>query len=113
MKPREPWSAEERAWAQECLLAGDSLEEIAEWSGRTRADVISVVGSGRNITPRGREILSLYSAGCSFPEIAQERGGSWKSAAATITQLRRQGLPIPHRNGRIAVAKGQTEIRAA
>jgi DNA-binding NarL/FixJ family response regulator len=109
----EPWCADEIAWARECFLSGDSLEEIATWSGRTLREVMGVIGTGRNISPRNREILSLYTAGCSFPEIAQERGGSWKSAAASITHLRRQGLRIPHRNSRIAEAKGQPGIRAA
>ena len=99
-----PWSAEELAWARECFLSGDSLEEIADWSGREVQDIVAKIGTGRNISPRQRDILSLYTAGCSFPEIAQERGGSWKAAAAAVSELRTKGLAIPRLGRRPADA---------
>jgi len=107
-----PWTSEEIAWARECFLAGDTIEEIAEWASREVRDVVGAIGTGRNLSPRNREILSLYMCGCSFGQIAQERGGSAKAAAATLTHLRRQGLRIPHRNPLIAEAKGQRGIAA-
>jgi len=97
------WPDDEIAWAKECFVAGDSLDEIAEAAGRSVADVRTVLGSGRSITPRDREILSLYAAGCTFEEIAQELqigGCGYKVPAETITRLRRKGVAVPYRNSR-------------
>jgi len=91
------WDADELAWARECFHAGDSVEEIAESAGRTIEDVAGAIGGGRKITPYERRILSLYSAGCTFPEIAGELRMSKKAASAAITGLRRKGIPVPHR----------------
>lgn len=47
----EPWTPEERAWALECLEAGDSVAEVASWAGRRPADVRAALD-----LDRGREI---------------------------------------------------------
>ena len=111
---KRPWDREELEWARECWRSGDSLEEIAEWSGRTMADVIMVLGSGQRLSPTEREVLSLYMAGCSFAEIDNARGVSvhgekfrtrvpGKAAASIITYLRRhKGISIPYRNASAA-----------
>lgn len=41
---RLPWEPDELAWALECIEAGDSVAEIAEWSDRTRSDVLCTLG---------------------------------------------------------------------
>lgn len=96
------WDADEIAWGRECLNCGDSVEEIAEAAGCSRAEVVANIGTGR-LTERQREVVSLYMAGCSVVEIDIERGqtsGRLGSAAgAMLTDLRKKGVPIPYRNG--------------
>ena len=107
------WDREELEWARECFCSGDTLDEIAEWSGRSVAEVVAVLGSGQRMTATEQEVLSLYVAGCSFAEIDCTRGATskgaafrtgrpGKAAAAVITNLRRKGVSIPHRNARAA-----------
>lgn len=108
-----PWSRDEIEWARECFRSGDTLEEIADWSGRSMADVIMILGSGQRLTPTEREVLSLYMAGCTFAEIDDARGQTskgavfrtgvpGKAAAAIITNLRRKGISVPYRIARVA-----------
>ncbi len=110
---RRRWDHEELEWARECWRSGDSIEEIAEWSNRTMAEVVMVLGSGCRMTPTEREVLSLYMAGCTFAEIDHARGANsagkpfktrvpGKAAASIITNLRRKGISIPLRNARAA-----------
>jgi hypothetical protein len=95
------WDAEEIAWGRECLAAGDSVEEIAATAGCAVAEVVANVGPGR-LTEKQREVVSLYTAGCSFEEIDTARGltsGRLGSAAASmITHLRQGGFPLPYRH---------------
>jgi hypothetical protein len=96
-----PWDPEEIAWARECFHAGDSFEEIAEAAERAVDEVRAVLGSGHSIAPRQREVLSLYTSGCTFDAIARELGyrgpNARKVPATVITGLRRRGIPIPLR----------------
>lgn len=92
-----PWTDEEIAWARECLHAGDTIEEIAAWAGRTVAEVVGAIGGGRNITPREREVLSLYAAGCSLSAIGQETGRARTAVGAMLSGLRRKGVQVGHR----------------
>lgn len=96
------WDADEIAWGRDCLVSGDSVEEIAEAAGCAVAEVVANIGPGR-LTARQREVVSLYMAGCSFEEIDAERGmtsGRPGSAAASmITDLRKKGFPLPYRHG--------------
>ncbi|MEW6018429.1 MAG: hypothetical protein AB1760_10195 [Pseudomonadota bacterium] len=100
-----PWCDEERAWALECALSGDSVEEIAEIAGRDVEDVAGVLGRAGRLSPRTREILSFYSAGCTFPEIGRELDRSWRAMGARVSDLRRAGFAIPHR--RYAIVEGR------
>lgn len=95
------WTAEEIAWGRECLAAGDSLEDIADGARCTVQEVVANIGTGR-FTPRQREVLSLYTSGCTFAEIEWELDGSsskipGKRPASMITTLRRNGADIPYR----------------
>lgn len=96
------WAQDEIAWGRECLVAGDSVEEIAEAAGCALAEVIANIGPGR-LTARQREVVSLYMAGCSFEEIDAERGMTsgrpGSAAAAMVTLLRKRGFPLPYRHG--------------
>lgn len=59
LAPPEPWTPEERAWALECLEAGDSVAEVASWAGRGQADVRAAL-----CLDRAKEIsLQLRSVG--------------------------------------------------
>ena len=39
----KPWTDEERAWARECLDAGDTVKEVASWALRSPRDVRSAL----------------------------------------------------------------------
>lgn len=102
------WTADEEAWALECVLNGDTLEEIAAWCGRTIDDVRAKFRNQYWMTDREREVLSLYMAGCSFASIDAERGvnahgrafthkEAGKAAAAVLSRLRKRGIPVPRR----------------
>lgn len=90
------WSRAERDWGRECLRSGDSVEEIAEMAGCDRAEVVGNLGVGR-LNPRQREIVSLYTAGASFPEINAELGYRSRCAESIITDLRSGGYPLAYR----------------
>lgn len=100
------WPPDELAWARECLLAGDTPEEVAAIARRTVDDVRRARGPLTKFTDLQRQILSLYAAGLTFAEIDAARGfvgaRAGKAAGATITFLRRRGFPIPHRISRAA-----------
>lgn len=91
------WPADEIAWGRECLRAGDSVEEIAEGAGCSLAEVIGNIGRGR-LTAQQREVVSLYTAGCAFPDINRELGAQSLAAESMITKLRERGYPIPYRH---------------
>lgn len=91
------WDAEEIAWGRECLQAGDSVEEIAAAAGCVQAEVVANIGPGR-LNELQREVVSLYTAGCSFPEINRELGKRSGAAESMITKLRCSGFPLPYRH---------------
>lgn len=108
------WPADEIAWGRECLLAGDSVEEIAEAAACGVAEVVANIGPGR-LNATQREVVSLYMAGCTFPEIDAARGmtsGRPGSAAAMITDLRRKGVPLPYREGSATTEKWPDALAA-
>lgn len=49
-----PWTPEEREWAQECLAARDSPQEIAEWAHRTVMDVLVEFKLAGSLQPEQR-----------------------------------------------------------
>lgn len=101
-----PWSPDERAWARECVLAGDTAEDIAEMAGRTVADVrANVAWPHKALTAREREAISLYSAGLSLAAIGQTvTPGASNPADAAKSLIRRawrKGFELaPARRGR-------------
>lgn len=98
-----PWDEEERAWARECLLAGDTPEEVAEMAGRSVEDVRAHAGLPIKLTPHRRRVLRLYGAGYTFAEIGRELWpgidveAARKRGAAVIAGLRQKGVPVPRR----------------
>lgn len=97
-----PWDAAEKAWARECFAAGDTVEEIAAWSGRAPEDVERVTGRNGKLTPMERATASLYAAGLTFAEIDACRGVKCRRAGAAssmvISRLRKEKrLAIPYR----------------
>jgi Protein of unknown function (DUF1018). len=95
------WDDDEVAWALECRGMGDSVADIAQAAGCSAAEVVANIG-GEQMTPRQREVVSLYTSGCSFAEIDTARGQTsgrpGSAAGAMITYLRRAGWPIPYRH---------------
>lgn len=95
------WDNDELAWARECAAAGDSLEEIAETSGRSLDEVKLMLSDLPPMSAKAREIASLYAAGVPVRQIDVEIGTPTphpgKNAASRLNELRRRGYPIPHR----------------
>lgn len=91
------WAADEIAWGRECLQAGDSVDEITAAAGCARTEVVANIGPGR-LNEHQREVVSLYTAGCSFPEINRELGNHSRAAESTITKLRQGGYALPYRH---------------
>jgi hypothetical protein len=96
-----PWSQEEISWARECFWAGDTLEEIAKIACRPVHEVVGVLGAARNLTARQREVLSLFSAGCTYAEIDKVCGNTrcrpGAAAASIVTALRKRGGELGYR----------------
>lgn len=101
-----PWDVDELTWARECVSAGDSLPEVAAWSGRSLPDVCSALADLRPMTDRQRRIASLYATGMTHQAIAAELGmtGAFArhSIGADLNDLRRHGYAIPKRTDRWA-----------
>ena len=73
----KPWDAEERAWARECLDAGDTVAEVAEWAGRTKDDVrreLALPHAGAGRSKRADAIAELLRAGVPRPIVGQRTG---------------------------------------
>lgn len=95
--------AEERAWGLECLAAGDTLEDIAEMSGRPIAHWQHQLGSAVLMTPRQRQILRHIDAGLTIRRVAADVGAHPNMVWIEIQRLRRLGLPVRTRpRGRVA-----------
>lgn len=100
------WPSDEVAWGRECLVSGDSVEEIAQAAGCPVAEVVANIGSGR-LNSLQRDVVSLYLAGATFGQIDAETGRTGsripgKASAQMITMLRRRGEPIPYRREKAA-----------
>ena len=76
-------------------------EEIAKIAGRSVDEVAEVLGSARNLTARQREVLSLFSAGCTYAEIDKVCGNTrcrpGAAAASIVTALRKRGGELGYR----------------
>jgi hypothetical protein len=88
-------AADEVNWALECLGSGDSLEEVAEWSGRGPDLWRAVLGRLAGISERSRPRLEAYAAGVSMREIGDRDGVCWQAVWWTITKARNAGLIVP------------------
>lgn len=96
-----PWDQDELDWALECLTAGDTYAEVAEWSGRTEDDVRKAFAHLPPLTPLQRQVASCLAAGMNCGEADR-----WLGVAATTswTCLRR----IWAKNYRLTRAKPVT-----
>lgn len=96
-----PWDAEEKAWARECAMAGDTAEDIAEMSGRTVEDVRPHPPLGIKLTPHERTVASLYTAGTTVREIGlilkPDSTRPDSLAACYVRRLRDKGIALPER----------------
>lgn len=75
----KPWDAEERAWARECLEAGDTVAEVAEWAGRTKGDVrraLDLPHAAAGKPKRADQIAELLRAGVPRPQVGERMGVS-------------------------------------
>lgn len=104
-----PWDSDEIAWARECAAAGDTVEEIAEWSGRTVDDVRRVLVGLRKLTRRERLAASLWAAGFTLPEVGRElfpnslrpRSLGWD----TLRRVRAKGYAVASHQELVARAR--------
>lgn len=96
-----PWDKEERAWAAECFAAGDTIEDVAEMSGRSVEDVRLNAPRGIKLTSGERLTLQLYTAGTPYRDIGRAlKADSPRPdslAASYVRILRRKGFTLPDR----------------
>ena len=96
-----PWTADELAWADECVAAGDTAEDIAEMSGRTLADVRIHVRFRAPLTNQQRLALSLYTAGTTVRDIGREMKPNTPRpdalGAQILRRIRSKGYDLPAR----------------
>lgn len=96
-----PWDDEERAWALECFWAGDTVEDIAEMSGRTIEDVRRNAPRGIKLTPHERTTAAMYTAGATVREIGRTlKPTSTRPdslGACYVRSLRDKGVQLPSR----------------
>lgn len=96
-----PWDADEKAWARECAMAGDTAEDIAEMSGRTVEDVRRNAPLGIKLTPNERTVASLYTAGTTVREIGRilkpDSNRPDSLASCYLRRLRDKGIALPER----------------
>lgn len=99
-----PMDSDERAWVLECAAAGDTPAEIAEAAGRPLKDIEAVLTGLRPMTPRYRQIASLWAAGLTQQAIAEQLGLTGPYAKNVIggdlKKLRARGYSIPCRPDR-------------
>lgn len=114
---RPPWTDEERAWAVECLTAGDTYEEVAAWSGRTVIDVERTIALPR-LNDRQRQIMALLAVGYAPTEIDALTGID--GVRHRIRVIRALGYAVPVTTRRlsgdevkaVARAKGFDNLKA-
>ena len=114
---RLPGTDEERAWAVECLTAGDTYEEVAAWSNRSVVDVERTIALPR-LNDRQRQIMALLAVGYAPAEIDALTGID--GVRHRIRVIRALGYAVPITTRRlsgdevkaIARAKGFENLKA-
>lgn len=99
------WEADELAWARECLAAGDTLEEIAEWCEprRTVEDVAAALAVDldarmrRRADPRWLEIERLWNLDYGCRHIGPRVGLAPARVNQIIIKMRELGFNVPAR----------------
>lgn len=102
-----PWDQEERAWALECLGAGDTAEEIAVAADRTVEDVKAALADLPTLTSLQRRVANCISAGMTCTETDQALNAARGTAWSCVRRIRAKGfnLPLPGRAPVAAVAE--------
>lgn len=114
MKPRHPWEngpwgPAEDAWLLECLAAGDTLSECAQWSGREFDDVAErAFVLAAPMPEKHRQVLELWDLDLARPLIAERLGVTETRVQVALACARRKGYPVPLRwhEGKSAPAAG-------
>lgn len=90
-----PIDAEERAWALECLAAGDTLAEVSEWSNRSPVEWRLALGRAANLRPEWSERLALYGLGLTLTEVGERLGVSRHAIQRSFDKVKARGVPVP------------------
>lgn len=97
---RNQVTTEELRWAKTCLAAGDTLEEVAEWSRRPISDWELALGPLAKFAATQRRRLALWDLGYTTEQIAAKVGMTNSAVNQGFTWLRAKGLPVPKRRQR-------------
>jgi hypothetical protein len=116
-------TTDELAWAQDCIRAGDTIDELVEWAGRTaevwrralglREDGLSPVRLGRDITPRERFLVEAARAEVPFTEIGERLGVSQQRVRQLAVRMQNAGLLLPPRSSGTRERPKIADIEAA
>lgn len=55
------WTHEECLWARKCLAAGDTLEQVSAWGGRSVAEIERRLGLVRSGQPTPTKYLERHA----------------------------------------------------
>ena len=112
------WTGREERQLIEMHRRGLSIQEIADFMGRTRRSasmrILHLRKHGVDLTPRQTRwtkeqlsrLLFLFHAGETVRIIADEIGRSYQATRTMITELRRSGVDLPRRRPRL---RGRTD----
>ena len=89
-----PIDAEERAWALECLAAGDTLANLAEGSGRRQAEWVVALGKLARIPDWVSDHLALRDLGLTRRELDERYNISRHAIYRAIVRARALGLTV-------------------
>lgn len=90
-----PWDDEERAWAAECVSAGDTAEDIAEMAGRTVEDVKAALADLPPLTSLQRRVANCISAGMTCTETDHALNAAHGTAWSCVRRIRAKGFNLP------------------
>lgn len=105
MSALAPIPADELAWAVECALAGDTVDDLAEASGRSPDDWSAALKAqgvaarpplaACELSPRDRIIAERYVDGATLVQIGAELGCSYEWARKLAKRLIGRGVLSP------------------